>query len=156
MTWHAYLLLFFSMSEVEPIIFRIGDIVEVELSMLLVPTSNQRYKTMLKLRGIAVLDTKYTDVSAWCSTICLWILVWFVSARLLLGWRNRLVWLLSLQHAGWKGEWVITMMPRINPTRMLLWKFEYCDGPMIVFGLVDGLILFVVCRHWVLSELDSY
>jgi hypothetical protein len=51
------------MTKVEPVVFRIGDIVEVQLSMLLVPTKNQRYKTMLKLRGLAALDTKFTDVS---------------------------------------------------------------------------------------------
>lgn len=58
--------IFSRMSRIEPIAFRIGDIVEVQFSMLLVPINNRRYKTTLKLRGLAVLNTKFTDVSSQC------------------------------------------------------------------------------------------
>jgi len=33
---------------------QIGDIVEVQMSILLAPTSNHRFKTTLKLRAIAI------------------------------------------------------------------------------------------------------
>jgi hypothetical protein len=52
-----------SMKEIDPIAFRLGDIVEVQLSMVLVPTNNHKFKTVAKLRGLATLDTKFTDVS---------------------------------------------------------------------------------------------
>ena len=42
---------------------QIGDIVEVQMSILLMPTNNHRSKTTLKLHVIGILETKYTDVS---------------------------------------------------------------------------------------------
>ena len=44
---------------------RVGDIVEVLLSMLLTPIKNGRFKMTPKLRGITLLDSKFTDVSIW-------------------------------------------------------------------------------------------
>jgi len=48
---------------VVPNAIQIGDIVEVQMSILLAPTNNHRFKTILKLRAIVILETKYTDVS---------------------------------------------------------------------------------------------
>ena len=47
-----------------PNVIQIGDIVEVQMSILLAPTNNHRFKTTLKLSAIGILETKYTDVSA--------------------------------------------------------------------------------------------
>jgi hypothetical protein len=44
---------------------RVGNIVEVLLSLLLTPVKNGRFKMTPKLRGIALLDSKFTDVSIW-------------------------------------------------------------------------------------------
>ena len=51
------------MRKAEPVAFRLGDLVEVQQSMLLVLTNNHRYKSIVKLRGLALLDSKFTDVS---------------------------------------------------------------------------------------------
>jgi len=53
---------------VVPNAIQIGDIVEVQMSILLAPTNNHRFKTTLKLRAIAILETKYTDVSTFKET----------------------------------------------------------------------------------------
>jgi len=48
---------------VVPNAIQIGDIVKVQMSILLAPANNHRFKTILKLRAIAILETKYTNVS---------------------------------------------------------------------------------------------
>ena len=42
---------------------QIRDIVKVLMSILFVPIKNLKFKMALKLQGIVILDTTYTDVS---------------------------------------------------------------------------------------------
>ena len=51
------------MKNIAPCRIQIGDIVEVMMSILFIPIKNHRFKMTIKLRGILILDTKYTDVS---------------------------------------------------------------------------------------------
>jgi hypothetical protein len=47
---------------VNPQIFRIGDIVEAQVSFIVVPLKNDKYKMMVVLRSIALLDTYFSQV----------------------------------------------------------------------------------------------
>jgi hypothetical protein len=48
---------------VGPHTFRIGDIVEMQVSFVAVPLKEQKYKMMVVLRSIALLDKAYSQVS---------------------------------------------------------------------------------------------
>jgi hypothetical protein len=47
---------------VNPTQFRIGDIVEVQATIVAVPVRNNRFKMILQLRALALLDGTFTDV----------------------------------------------------------------------------------------------
>ena len=51
------------MQEVSPTRYRIGDIVEVQVSFAVFPMKEAKYKMALILRAIALLDHAETDVS---------------------------------------------------------------------------------------------
>jgi hypothetical protein len=51
------------LKSITPCRIQIGDIVEVMMSILFIPIKNRRFKMTIKLRGILILDTTYTDVS---------------------------------------------------------------------------------------------
>ncbi|KAF8881012.1 hypothetical protein BD779DRAFT_1445810, partial [Infundibulicybe gibba] len=44
--------------------FRVGDMVEVQISLVVVPLRQQKYKMMAVLRAIALLDTSFSDEAA--------------------------------------------------------------------------------------------
>ncbi|KIM72994.1 hypothetical protein PILCRDRAFT_81471, partial [Piloderma croceum F 1598] len=48
---------------ISPCAIRVGDIIEVQMSLLLTPIKNGRFKMIIVLRGIAILNTSFTDVS---------------------------------------------------------------------------------------------
>ncbi|KAF9464019.1 hypothetical protein BDZ94DRAFT_1356192, partial [Collybia nuda] len=50
-------------SPTNPINFRVGDIVEVQLAFMAVPIKDQRYKMLVSLRGITLLDDSHRNVS---------------------------------------------------------------------------------------------
>jgi hypothetical protein len=47
---------------VDPTRFRIGDVVEVQGTAVAVPIKNNRFKMILQLRALALLDGRFTDV----------------------------------------------------------------------------------------------
>ena len=49
--------------EIDPAQFRIGDIVEVQITIATVPVQNNKYKMIAQLRCLALLDGTFTDVS---------------------------------------------------------------------------------------------
>jgi hypothetical protein len=56
-------MLFNRFFEVDPACFRVGDIVEVQMTIAAVPIRNKKYKMILQLRSIALVDSSFTDVS---------------------------------------------------------------------------------------------
>lgn len=46
----------------EPVLFRIGDIVEVQTTIVVVPIKRDRFKMILQLRSIALLDGTFAQV----------------------------------------------------------------------------------------------
>ncbi len=51
------------MQSCSPTRFRVGDIVEVQLSLVIFPTKRDKFKMALILRGIAILDSMEIEVS---------------------------------------------------------------------------------------------
>ena len=51
------------MKKSNPTIFKLGDIVEVVAALVCVPMIGQRYKLLLKLRGLMLLDSSMRAVS---------------------------------------------------------------------------------------------
>lgn len=51
-----------SVEAVNPQIFRIGDIVEAQVSFIAVPLKNNKYKMIVVLRSIALLDATFSQV----------------------------------------------------------------------------------------------
>jgi hypothetical protein len=49
--------------EVDPIRFRVGDIVEVQITVAAVPIRSNKFKMITQLRCLALLDGTFTDVS---------------------------------------------------------------------------------------------
>lgn len=49
--------------KVDPTQFRVGDIVEVQITVVAVPIRNGKYKMIAQLRSLALLDGSFTDVS---------------------------------------------------------------------------------------------
>jgi len=47
---------------VDPTVFRVGDIVEVQTTLVAVPIKNGRFKMLKQLRSIALLDSTFTEV----------------------------------------------------------------------------------------------
>ena len=47
----------------EPATFRVGDIVEVQLTVSAIPVRRNRFKMIVQLRAIALLDREFTEVS---------------------------------------------------------------------------------------------
>ena len=47
----------------DPIEFRVGDIVEVQLNAAAVPIKRGRYKMVLQLRSVALVEGKFSQVS---------------------------------------------------------------------------------------------
>lgn len=62
-----YYLFFITLStrffEVDPIRFRVGDIVEVQITVVAVPIRSNKFKMITQLRCLALLDGTFTDVS---------------------------------------------------------------------------------------------
>jgi hypothetical protein len=52
-------------SETDPMQFRVGDIVEVQMTIVAVPIQKNKFKVVTQLRTVALLDGTFTDVS-WC------------------------------------------------------------------------------------------
>ena len=50
-------------STTNPMTFCIGDIVEVNFSVVIMPVKQNKYQMMLVLRGLALLDSTLTTVS---------------------------------------------------------------------------------------------
>ena len=42
--------------------FRVGDIAEVQITVVAVPIRHEKYKMLVQLRSIALLDGRFTDV----------------------------------------------------------------------------------------------
>jgi hypothetical protein len=57
-----------SYNDVSPTIFRIGDIVEAQISFVVFPGRNDQRNMRVLLRSIALLDGRFTQV------ICIWII----------------------------------------------------------------------------------
>ena len=51
-----------SVDMVNPQIFRIGDIVEAQISFIAAPVKNNKYKFIVVLRSIALLDPTFSQV----------------------------------------------------------------------------------------------
>ena len=51
-----------SMEAVNPQIFRIGDIVEAQVSFIAVPLKDKKHKMIVVLRSIALLDATFSQV----------------------------------------------------------------------------------------------
>lgn len=49
--------------EVDPGRFRVGDIVEIQITIIAVPIRNNKFKMITQLRSLALLDGTFTDVS---------------------------------------------------------------------------------------------
>ena len=47
----------------DPTRFRVGDIVEAQVTTAVVPIRNDRFKMICQLRSLALLDGTFTDVS---------------------------------------------------------------------------------------------
>jgi len=43
--------------------FRVGDIVEVQITVAAVPVKNNKHKMIIQLRSLALLDGSFADVS---------------------------------------------------------------------------------------------
>lgn len=56
--------LFFRFFEADPTRFRVGDIVEVQITIAVVPIRNNKFKMICQLRSLALLDGTFTDVSS--------------------------------------------------------------------------------------------
>jgi hypothetical protein len=52
-----------SFEEAKPQIFRLGDIVEVQMSFVCVPLKEQNFKMLTVLHSIALIDSTFTQVS---------------------------------------------------------------------------------------------
>ena len=53
----------FRFSEADPTQFRVGDIVEIQMTITTVPLKKNRFKMINQLRTVALLDGSFTDVS---------------------------------------------------------------------------------------------
>jgi hypothetical protein len=51
-----------SVETVNPQIFRVGDIVEAQVSFIAAPLKNKKYKMIVVLRSIALLDPTFSQV----------------------------------------------------------------------------------------------
>ena len=49
--------------DMDPIRFRVGDIVEAQITIAAVPIRNNKFKMISQLRCLALLDGTFTDVS---------------------------------------------------------------------------------------------
>lgn len=47
----------------EPTMFRVGDLVEVHMTAIVVSVRDGRFKMILQLRSLALLDASFTNVS---------------------------------------------------------------------------------------------
>jgi hypothetical protein len=54
--------------KVNPQAFRIGDIVEAQVSFVVVPLKSEGTKMLIVLRSVALLDSAFTQVTAQLST----------------------------------------------------------------------------------------
>jgi hypothetical protein len=52
-----------SFAKADPTKFRVGDIVEVQMTVVAVPIRNNRFKVINQLRSVALLTGKFTNVS---------------------------------------------------------------------------------------------
>jgi hypothetical protein len=48
----------------DPVRFRIGDIVEVQATVSAIPVKGNKFKTVAQLRSLALIDGSFTEVSA--------------------------------------------------------------------------------------------
>ena len=49
--------------ETDPTQFRVGDIVEVQMTIVAVPIQKNKFKVITQLRTVALLDGTFADVS---------------------------------------------------------------------------------------------
>jgi hypothetical protein len=60
-----------SVEEVNPQIFRVGDIVEAQVSFIAVPLKDNKYKMIVVLRSVALLDASFSQVRNLLSPVVL-------------------------------------------------------------------------------------
>jgi hypothetical protein len=48
---------------VDPVRFRVGDMVEVQATVVAIPVKNNKFKTIVQLRSLALIDGSFTEVS---------------------------------------------------------------------------------------------
>jgi hypothetical protein len=48
--------------EANPVIFRIGDLVEIQMTASAVPIKHGRYRMILTMRSLAMIDCEYSEV----------------------------------------------------------------------------------------------
>ena len=53
----------FRFQPVDPIIFRVRDIVEVQMTIVTIPVKKGRFKMLTQLRSIALINSAFTEVS---------------------------------------------------------------------------------------------
>jgi len=87
--YYLFIMLLTRFCKVEPSRFRVGDIVEVQITVAAVPILKQQVKMISYLRCLALLDGTFTDVSVLYQ---IWIII---------------IWL----HAQWKLAWLIVWRP---------------------------------------------
>ena len=73
--------------KVEPSWFRVGDIVEVQITVAAVPIRNNKFKMISYLRCLALLDGTFTDVSVLYQ---IWIIIIWLHAQWKLAMTDRL------------------------------------------------------------------
>jgi hypothetical protein len=49
--------------DANPVIFRIGDLVEVQLTAAAIPIKHSHYKMILSMRTIAIIDSNFAEVT---------------------------------------------------------------------------------------------
>jgi hypothetical protein len=59
---HGLMIFSSSFKDAKPQIFRIGDIVEVQMSFVCVPLKEQNFKLLTVLHSIALIDSTFTQV----------------------------------------------------------------------------------------------
>ena len=62
--WERPLKYEFRFSEADPTHFKVGDIVEIQMTIATVPLKKNRFKMINQLRTVALLDGSFTDASA--------------------------------------------------------------------------------------------
>jgi hypothetical protein len=49
--------------QVDPVRFRVGDMVEVQATVVTISVKNNKFKTIVQLRSLVLIDGSFTEVS---------------------------------------------------------------------------------------------